>query len=70
MREPWMDDALCAEVGVDFFFPDEGVVAHDAKQICADCPVARQCLSFGISEEFGIWGGTTPKQRRKMRKAA
>lgn len=70
VREPWMDDALCAEVGVDFFFPDEGSSTFDAKQICAGCPVREQCLAFGLAEDFGVWGGTTVKQRRSLRRAA
>lgn len=69
MREPWMDDAACAEVGTEFFFPEKGESSQIAKGICAGCPVARACLRFGLNEDFGVWGGTTTKQRRPLRRA-
>lgn len=39
-----------------------------AREICMRCPVIAQCLRVGLREEFGIWGGTTPEQRRKIRR--
>lgn len=39
-----------------------------ARQICMRCPVISQCLRVGLREEYGIWGGTTPKQRQKIRR--
>jgi len=40
--------------------------------ICALCPVAVQCLAYALTEEandgeLGIWGGTTPYQRRQLK---
>jgi len=32
------------------------------------CPVIAECLQVGVYEDFGIWGGTTPDQRKKIRK--
>lgn len=39
-----------------------------ARLLCADCPVARQCLSTALSnrEEYGVWAGSTRKQRKRM----
>ena len=38
--------------------------------ICAACPVRRQCLDFALNNplgQYGIWGGTTAYERRRMR---
>jgi WhiB family redox-sensing transcriptional regulator len=70
MDNQWMDDAVCRQVGVQGFFPDKGESAkvRIAKEICSACPVVAECLAFGINEPFGIWGGTTEVERRKIRK--
>lgn len=68
--EAWMTDASCAEVDGDLFFPNKGETSDEAKRICASCPVARQCLERGINEPFGVWAGTTARQRRRMRRDA
>lgn len=70
----WHADAACIGLG-DVFFPsndtdkDVATVAQ-AKAICATCPVAAECLQEALTTEhgaFGIWGGTTTVQRRRMR---
>lgn len=35
---------------------------------CAGCPVINQCLTYALEnrEDEGVWGGTTPKQRRNL----
>jgi hypothetical protein len=33
-----------------------------------ECPVIDKCLKVGMFEETGIWGGTTPEQRRRIRR--
>jgi WhiB family transcriptional regulator, redox-sensing transcriptional regulator len=39
-----------------------------AKQICKACPLIMQCLEFAISNhELGIWGGTTERDRQRLR---
>jgi len=41
----------------------------EAKQICALCPIRLDCLSYGLYHEaFGIWGGTTERERKTMRR--
>ena len=70
--EPWMADALCASIGGDFWFPDRGHgderVTRRAKAVCRDCPVRAECLDYALrnAEPYGIYGGTTPFERRKM----
>ena len=68
---PWVADALCAQIGDDPFFPDgQGSPARIARGICATCPVQPECLEFALDHSLlqGIWGGTTPSERRDLRK--
>jgi WhiB family transcriptional regulator, redox-sensing transcriptional regulator len=38
-----------------------------AKTICSRCPVIRECLQYAlVTQEIGIWGGTTDGERRKL----
>lgn len=65
----------CEQVPV-IFFPEDYIGVSDAKhiametarQICLRCPVMAKCLKVGMFEEYGIWGGTTPQQRQKLRR--
>ena len=36
-----------------------------AKALCARCPVRRECLEYGIDEDYGIWGGSLPSERKE-----
>lgn len=76
MREPedplaWQDDALCAQVGQEMFFPEKGGSTRDAKRICEGCDVKAQCLAYALEsgQRFGIWGGLSERQRRALIKA-
>ncbi|MGY5764954.1 WhiB family transcriptional regulator [Brachybacterium sp. DNPG3] len=65
---PWVADALCAQTDPDAFFPDKGGPIKDAKKICGGCPVREECLEAGITGvEVGIWGGTTERDRQRIR---
>jgi WhiB family transcriptional regulator, redox-sensing transcriptional regulator len=70
---PWREAAACLEVQdeVSFFPSKEDLVGIvKAKAVCATCPVADVCLSWSIetNQGEGIWGGHTPKERRKLRR--
>ncbi len=72
VQEGWV--ALGACVGSDprVFFPGKGQdAAGPARRICAGCEVQAECLEYALTrpEKFGIWAGTTERQRRAMRKA-
>src|SRR3954463_1890858 len=43
--------------------------ARDALAACQQCPAAEPCLTYALAADarFGIWGGTTPHQRREIR---
>jgi WhiB family redox-sensing transcriptional regulator len=66
----WADQALCAETWPDAFFPEKGDSTREAKAVCRRCPVRAPCLRYALEhdERFGIWAGTTPDQRRVLRR--
>lgn len=67
----WRDDAKCAEADPELFFPsreDLWKIAL-AKQICAGCPVAAECIADGVDDEWSIRGGLVASQRKPMRAA-
>lgn len=67
----WRDAAACADSDAEFF-PEPADVAAiaAAKAVCADCPVAGECLTWAIeaNQLDGIWGGYTPTERRAIRR--
>ena len=64
----WVEQALCAEVDNDLFYPEKGGSTRDAKNICAVCPVAAECLDYALenNEAFGVWGGMSERERRRL----
>jgi WhiB family transcriptional regulator, redox-sensing transcriptional regulator len=66
----WTEQALCAETDPEIFFPPTGDPAGEARQICGWCRVRQDCLDYalGAPEEYGIWGGLDPDERRKLRR--
>ena len=74
IEQAWMRQALCAEVDPELFFPDKGdwAKAFRAKVVCRRCEVTEQCLAYALerSELVGVWGGTTPEQRKQLRGAS
>jgi WhiB family redox-sensing transcriptional regulator len=67
----WQTDALCAQTDPEAFFPEKGGSTRDAKKICTTCEVKAQCLDYALSndERFGIWGGLSERERRRLRRA-
>lgn len=68
----WQADALCAQTDPEAFFPEKGGSTRDAKKVCGACTVKAQCLEYALSndERFGIWGGMSERERRRLRKRA
>lgn len=64
----WATAALCAQTDPDAFFVDRGGSPLPAIRVCDSCPVRLDCLTNAIrdGEAQGIWGGTTPRQRRAI----
>jgi len=68
----WQTDSLCAQTDPEAFFPEKGGSTRDAKKICTSCEVRVHCLEYALEndERFGIWGGLSERERRKLRKRA
>ena len=68
----WQTDALCSQTDPEAFFPEKGGSTRDAKRICEGCDVRAQCLEYALEndERFGIWGGLSERERRKLRRSA
>jgi WhiB family redox-sensing transcriptional regulator len=72
----WRQLAACAKPGVDpeLFFSSERGKERQAKRICANCPVKAPCLADALARppnaDFGIYGGTNPRQRGQIRRWA
>lgn len=66
----WRRDALCTQIDVgDMFYPEKGGSTVEAKRVCFACPVRALCRddALAVGERFGIWGGLTERERRKVR---
>lgn len=72
----WMKRAACRGLDPELFFPvsetGEGAAqAAVAKDVCATCPVRRECLDWALeTHAAGVWGGTTESERRVLRREA
>ncbi len=68
----WQRDALCSQTDPEAFFPEKGGSTRDAKKICVSCDVRDECLNYALAndERFGIWGGLSERERRKLRKTS
>jgi len=71
MRVPWeFENPLCSEVDTELFFPEIGASdkSFNAKKVCRKCPHIAECFEWGLhNERFGIWGGASEPDRRKLR---
>ncbi len=67
----WQKKANCRGVNPNLFYPERGVSTSEAKAVCAGCQVKEECLEFAVQrgEKFGIWGGMSERERRKIRRA-
>jgi WhiB family redox-sensing transcriptional regulator len=69
----WMSRGACRGEDPELFFPvtTYGAALRQikaAKAVCRSCAVRAACLSFGLqTSQDGIWGGTTPEERRALR---
>jgi WhiB family redox-sensing transcriptional regulator len=70
--QSWQERALCAETDPEAFFPEKGGSTREAKKICSGCEVKAECLEYalGNDERFGIWGGLSERERRRLRRRA
>lgn len=79
----WMNDAACKGADPKLFFPNhkldqgdpEGTNSYKlARAYCDDCSVIANCLRYAMkvfpdcNDDYGMWGGMSPRQRRKYKK--
>jgi hypothetical protein len=74
-RPEWTDQAVCRDVEnqqyLETMYPERhetpgGKHLIPARKLCLVCPVRYQCLDVGLEEQFGIWGGHSLSQRRRI----
>jgi|GEM_PF-3857288 len=61
-----------ADVDPDVFFPpgQSDRLEQEAVQVCQACPLREACLDYALAWDVrGIWGGTTYRQRERIRTA-
>lgn len=73
MSEEWRKQAACRGMDPNLFFVDRGDTkkCREARAICEPCPVKAECLQYAIdldSHLEGVWGGTTERERRGLRR--
>lgn len=68
----WQERALCAQTDPEAFFPEKGGSTREAKKVCSGCEVRAECLDYALEndERFGIWGGLSERERRKLKRRA
>ncbi len=77
---PWMVDAACSRLPSSeadrIFFPSgktggTRLAIQEAKEVCRGCAVREECLNHALAhrERFGVWGGKTERERRRIAKA-
>ena len=68
----WQERALCAQTDPEAFFPEKGGSTREAKRVCLSCEVRVECLDYALAndERFGIWGGLSERERRRVKKHA
>ncbi len=66
--DDWATQAACrGRVPAEAFYPEGSTVPKLAYATCETCPVRYECLSVALRDDHGIWGGTSGKQRRRIR---
>lgn len=67
----WRSRGECLRHDPELFFPNAAEDPGDALKICGTCTVLGPCLAAALDsgECDGVWGATTPEERRSMRAA-
>ena len=69
----WFDRAACRGMSVDLFIPTQHkggpATYEETRPVCDSCEVKTECLNYAVTsgEHLGMWGGTTPRERFRMR---
>lgn len=69
--DQWRDRAACSGRSDINWFPERGEDQAAAKAVCAGCPVKDPCLEDALTHGGpGIWGMTSERERRFMRRVS
>ena len=70
-ERPWAVFSACREADPGIFFAGTRADEREALVVCSICTVKNDCLDFAIEtrERFGVWGGTTERERKKLLRA-
>jgi hypothetical protein len=67
--EAWKTRGLCStHPDPDLWFAETPAGIAAATALCGLCPVRSECLTSALTcgDAMGVWGGTTPPQRRRL----
>lgn len=69
--EEWRLDATCRDTDRDLFYSQDVRDIRAALDLCASCPSQAPCLETAMRhrDRFGVWGGTTESERRRIFRA-
>lgn len=70
--ESWRQAAACKGRDTEMFYPAVGYPGPAAaKAVCHGCAIRSQCLEYALAngERFGVWGGLSPQERRRLRRS-
>jgi WhiB family redox-sensing transcriptional regulator len=64
----WQERSACYGLDAEIFFPTTEEEAGLALSYCSMCSVKELCLAWALQngERYGVWGGTTEQQRRRL----
>jgi WhiB family redox-sensing transcriptional regulator len=64
----WRTRGACQAVDPETFFPAPSEPADAAVALCRTCEVQGACLAWAleVGDCHGVWGATTPRERRAM----
>ena len=70
MLSQWHLRAACRGQGPEEFVRGPKADYSTTRELCTTCPVRRECLDFALADESitGLWGGTTDRERRQIRR--
>jgi WhiB family transcriptional regulator, redox-sensing transcriptional regulator len=56
---PRLDELPCRVADPDLWFAESPAQLDQAKALCAECPIRKQCLTAALdrAEPWGVWGG-------------
>jgi len=68
LDEGWRSRGVCRRHDPETFFPAPSEPPDAALALCRSCEVQGACLAWALDagDTHGVWGATTPRERRAM----